>query len=284
MSTCQGESEVATLYHYCNAEAFRAIASSKKLWLSSMRMSNDSKEGSLVAEVLSQMAEEDNVSEEHMSEIKLALDEKAALVEGLGICLSSQGDLLSQWRGYAADGAGFSIGFHSGGLKKAVNEAWDFHTRFVSLEKVAYMPKDHKKILRPLYEQLRQTLDHHGPAAGVDYLTDIKGLSTEGQTELRKHASKALDAMFKLKNSAFREEREYRIVELVFLPEDAFYRCSGNKIIPYTELDLSGDPSACIVDVRLGPKNPTPPKVVQDFLAFCGLAEVDVSISAATYR
>ncbi|MDP2064189.1 MAG: DUF2971 domain-containing protein, partial [Phaeovulum sp.] len=41
----------------------------------------------------------------------------------LGFCLSEESDLLSQWRGYAQDGAGFSVSFSVEKLKHIIDAA-----------------------------------------------------------------------------------------------------------------------------------------------------------------
>jgi hypothetical protein len=68
-------------------------------------------EGQLVKEAIIRLAKDDGLSD-HICE---RLDESLAFLErslgGLGFCLSEQGDLLSQWRGYADDAYGISIGF-----------------------------------------------------------------------------------------------------------------------------------------------------------------------------
>ncbi len=52
------------------------------------------------------------------SQIDLELHDKVAL----GVCFSEERDLLSQWRGYADNGSGFSITFDKGKLEKAIRK------------------------------------------------------------------------------------------------------------------------------------------------------------------
>ena len=44
------------LYHYCSNIAFHSIIENRRIWLSSLSLSNDSMEGRIVAEILARMA------------------------------------------------------------------------------------------------------------------------------------------------------------------------------------------------------------------------------------
>jgi hypothetical protein len=69
----------------------------------------------------------------------------------VGFCLSEEGDLLSQWRGYADDGCGVAIGFESSFFSDLTemtpDRAKGFDLLFVQ---VCYDPKEQRKLLDPI--------------------------------------------------------------------------------------------------------------------------------------
>lgn len=100
-----------SLYHYCSNEVFFSIVDRREIWLSSLNLSNDSMEGKLLSSVILQLASDDGLQADHLRLLREQVEYLEGYFDGLGFCLSERGDLLSQWRGYAADGAGVSIGF-----------------------------------------------------------------------------------------------------------------------------------------------------------------------------
>jgi hypothetical protein len=68
-------------------------------------------EGKLVTEILALLAKDDGLDETDTQRLQQSAAGLEEVIDGLGFCLSEDGDLLSQWRGYAADASGVSIGF-----------------------------------------------------------------------------------------------------------------------------------------------------------------------------
>ena len=101
------------LYHYCSNDALFSIISGSSIRLSSLLQSNDTNEGRLVTGLVQDILEEHDLSSDHAYELTELIDDFEALNVGFGLCLSEKGDLLSQWRGYANDASGVSIGFSS---------------------------------------------------------------------------------------------------------------------------------------------------------------------------
>ena len=103
------------LYHYCSAHAFKSIMDSKTIWLSDVGKSNDPTE----SKALLLKGKETHV------ESQKEIDELIDVINGFivwAFCLSENGDLLSQWRGYANDGKGFSIGFDENKINDSLFE------------------------------------------------------------------------------------------------------------------------------------------------------------------
>ena len=66
--------------------------------------------------------------------------------------------------------------------------------------------------------------------------------------------------------------------------DDCLHRVVDNRIIPYLKVELVELERSPIVEVILGPKHGTPPKIVENFLKLNGYGLVKVKHSEASYR
>jgi hypothetical protein len=285
-----------TLYHYCSTASFHAIIQSRALWLSSL--SNDTMEGKLVARTIARLAERDSLAHEKVRLLQRAIGFYEEAFDGLGFCLSEEDDLLSQWRGYAGNATGVAIGFsveYLKGLCRA-NKGPD-HLNF-TLQKVEYKPSAHEERIEPTYLQVTQliedgTLKEPHPTGMVMTagLTDQQRKDMEADnrkiiTTLHRECIPFLLHLFFLKSKAFEEEREWRILSLHV--NNGEYACShrirDNRVVPYCAVKLEELECSPIVEVILGPKHGTPPKIVENFLKLNGYGLVKVKRSEASYR
>ena len=148
------------LYHYCSTEAFFEILKSKRIWLSSLRQSSDFLEGKLIAHALNRFAEEDQLGEDYRRALR-AFGAVERSFEGIALCLSEDGDLLSQWRGYAADATGVSVGFSASYLAKLGSEPVGLPS--FELVKIDYAKDETRDdIVRPVYESVPKLLIDRG--------------------------------------------------------------------------------------------------------------------------
>ncbi len=167
---------------------------------------------------------------------------------------SEQSDLLSQWRGYADDGRGFSIGFN-----KIILEDVG------SLEKVQYCSLS--SVPENILEEINKDLTSLGLAK----------LSFEYNQLIEKYAPI-------LKNHKFSEESEWRMIERIFKKDDLSsikWRNSSNKIIPYIEKNFEYE---LISEIIIGPKNNTTIENMKLFLKSIGLENVSIIKSEISYR
>jgi len=173
---------------------------------------------------------------------------------------SECGDLLSQWRGYAEDGAGFAIGFDGEFLfDRAIKERPYCH---MLLRQVEYLRKRQYKGVRHLIANMFRTAEKRKGQA--DYDEEARKAVLWATIRLWQNASES-------KNPAFVEEKEWRLVLLAELDEHGSvmerslpshsklaFRTSGLRIIPYCEFDFSTNvvaPRNPIKRIVLGPKN-----------------------------
>ena len=216
--------------------------------------------------------------------------------DGLGFCLSEDGDLLSQWRGYADDARGASIGFSRTYLDSLSVASRGKGFSGFAVYKVKYEPNEQEAQIEPAYGKMRQLIDD-----GAFSMPGIRGLldtrSSEqiaADDEKIKNAHEALilellglfPRLYELKGSAFREEREWRLVSmLVGRGSDAcLFRARSGRIIPYRVFELTEQSVPAISEVILGPRHETPPETVRSMLKQAGFGEVSIRRSEATYR
>jgi len=287
------------LYHYCSPQAFVAMLTEKSLWLSSMSLSNDSMEGRVLAEVFSRRFQKDGIDPAVASQLKKILLELGQTLDGLGFCLSEVGDLLSQWRGYATDGHGFSIGFSRKYLEELSNTA-DRKMATFRLKRVIYNPAEQEMEVERSYAFAKKNIDEgklkFPPPPGL--LTGFGDPDVQSQYERRKieygnalqSVTQVLASEFRnlyvFKNPAFAEEREWRLMSLLTKTDNdpCSFRASATGLIPYRPyemLDLEMQP---IYEVIIGPKNTTPEYVIQKLLLQSGFKDVRIRRSSATYR
>lgn len=286
-----------TLYHYCTNAAFLSILTSKNIRLSSLTLSNDSMEGKVIASTVARLAQKDQLSMDVISHIQETMASIADTFDGLGFCLSGKGDLLSQWRGYASDGQGVSIGFSKEYLEWLSEKHKEDDTKIkFQLDKVKYSELEHEAEVRPTYENVKKLINDGALKLVYSGLLETRTPS-EIEAEKKSVSGKYQKLIFSyfgfipklyvLKTSAFREEEEWRLVSFLAkgIGDHCLFRAVDNRLIPYRDFSLILDNAPQpIKRIILGPKNITPISVVNEMLSSNGFKDVDVQQSTATYR
>lgn len=284
------------LYHYCSTASFHAIVQSRSLRLSSLSLSNDTMEGKLVSRTIVRLARKDSLDQNFVHRLQGIVENLEGMVDGLGFCLSEDGDLLSQWRGYAADASGVAIGFSTSYLNWLSEESTEHPIESnIILQKVKYEEADHESYVEPTYRKVKLLIDE-----GAFKMPSVRGLletRTKDEIEqenvaisktyskLTSESMNLLLELFLLKANAFREEREWRLLAyLVTGAEHCSHRALHDRIVPYRKVELKELERQPIVEVILGPKHSTPIKVVEDFLKQGHFGAVKVRSSKASYR
>lgn len=292
----EGEFVTDTLYHYCSPEAFYEIITTKAIRLSSLALSNDYLEGKLVHKALMRLANRDQLPHDIQSEMDRYLNLLTQKIDGLGFCLSAESDLLSQWRGYAADARGVSLGFNRSYLIKLSKDSIKNEAPGFILKSVAYSDAEQDALVEPTYTKLHELIQRGA-------LSQLKppGLPSQ-KTEQQVHEElqrvfaanttylhtqlELIQNLFALKNHAFCEEQETRLISHLTAFEDdpCDYHPMADRIIPHRSYALKelGEPS--IVEVFLGPRHETPPVDIRYFLRRNGFEDIPVRRSAASYR
>jgi hypothetical protein len=289
-------SEPRTLYHYCPTASFHAIIESHSVWLSSLALSNDTTEGKHVTQTITRLAARDSMDQSSVRKLQKVLGIFDNIMDGLGFCLSEDGDLLSQWRGYAANATGVAIGFSTEYLEWLPGELWAKSSLGYQLRQVEYGPVAHEECIAPVYYKLKLHIEEGafqtpGKRPLADSRTDeeIKNADERiaaASLSLRDTASPLWKELFRLKAYAFREEREWRLLSYLFGEEKdtCSHRVMHDRMVPYQSIPLLNLERKPITEIILGPKHGTPPRVVQSFLKRNGYGVVKVLQSEASYR
>jgi len=286
------------LYHYCDAHAALSIVAEGKVWLSSFALSNDSREGLVGREAIMATAMANGAVPYAADQIGEQMEVIDSLYGCYGMCFSTHHDKLSQWRGYADDGAGFAIGFQYDSLEwlkipRALGVTPEVEKEEIRLYRVQYDREAHQNAVSTIHQSMQPhiaKLDHP-----INYLAALANKPDTTVVASQRGAREAIGEtllmswpdLYTLKSEAFTEEAEWRAIALAFNYQSGFkFRTSRGKLVPYIEHRLPKSPEANpIREIVLGPRNTTPEYVVKMMLVEVGLSnEVQVIRSAASYR
>ena len=199
------------LYHYTDFGGLDGILKSQSLWATHLAYLSDATElvhgRSLVRDELERFAAElkGEPGVSFLSRCKQALAIDSSFYHYFAVCFCTEGDLLSQWKGYSDRGGGFAIGVHGTQLS------------------VATVDDPSLMLRRVLYDESAQ----RGHIRTTLKLTvDCLPALLVGQTEekvfpivlhfLDDHLA---EFYYSFKSSAFSEENEWRLIQALPLTE-----------------------------------------------------------------
>ena len=241
------------------------------MWATAAHYLNDSSECShgleLVAEVL---REESKKATGEREAAQLSAIAEAALSPFLSMCvvsLSSQGDLLSQWRAYAGNSGGFALGLNSENLRKAAD------TQGFYLVECLYTPAAQQEAANQLMREFREAM-----AASPEW----------GPAEQGGCVAAVMRLAMMLKDESFKEEHEWRLISRPKMVTQLEFREGASMLVPFFKFLLDEPKDAYLDSVRIGP---TPHRdlsvyAVQMLLRKLGLSNADhmVTSTRATLR
>ena len=225
------------------------------------------------------------------------LDDIRKSNDGLGLCMSSDGDMLSQWRGYADDGHGVSIGFSRESMFSWSTDisSSDYP---IDLIQVIYDQKTAASNLKVLVDAIVKHVDQgalakNGLLGLLELPSDPHVIERQEKTARARREFDELVTpfivreLYRYKNPAFSEEREWRLLT-TFQPEKmppVFEVHPTRSILkPYLSLSIKDHKKHLVSEVIIGPKNGTPPAVMKAFLNANGYLYAKVRQSQSTYR
>lgn len=253
------------LYHYTSQAGLLGVIKEKAIWATNIYYLNDSMEYQyaldIIREVINSYLEQlyikrpdiDAIGQEKgtavIPEDKIKTCEQLeTLWEVLSvlktyhvyICsFSSEGDQLSQWRGYCPEGSGFSIGFEKSWLISKMKE------QGFNLCECIYKKEKQIQALCKIIDEFLVTFEKRDVAYGEEWNKIM--LVTVVQLIL---------AIPTIKHEAFHEEKEWRFVLNWGLTEKKpiEYRQGKSMVIPYISVPLlSGEEPIKIDNIIIGP-------------------------------
>ncbi|WP_295573812.1 DUF2971 domain-containing protein [uncultured Stenotrophomonas sp.] len=263
------------LYHYCSPATFLAILQGKKLRFSDVLCMNDSSEYAWGTQALIEGLKRNGSP--LAAEIALGLQGSYDLAHRISIttacCLSTDGDVLSQWRAYAENGSGFSIGF----------DPHQLDSMPVRSTRVLYKDLEQQSLIDKLLKEVPEFCE--GAVANP--------------ADCPERVVELLLEMIGFKNPAFEEEKEVRLVHRIAVDSDPFrtfyasetgssdvsvgFQMRGSNPSAYLDLPLpEQDPG--IRRIVVGPRAQVELRSLRILLGATGFGDVSVDRSQATYR
>ena len=261
------------IYHYCDSNAFFAICTNRKLWMSELHSMNDFMELHWGDSIWEQSANTriEKYGKEFLDEIDEVIHFSGFQGLLLANCFSTDKDVLSQWRAYADDGKGYVIGFNA--------------------KELLGLPI---RALQVLYDKEQQIKE---ATATIDALYQLK---QEDSNEFKTFCNVFGYDLSAFKNPAFIEEKEIRLIHLldfkksndfmklvdkggIYFGEDRKgeeikFRIKQDIPTPYIELDFSNNNKINpIKEVVIGPKNEVMKTAIRIFLETIGIEKVEIN-------
>ncbi len=263
------------IYHYCSIDTFMKIIENKSLWLSDTKKMNDFHETSWIKQFIdSQLAALDKSKNKGLEEL-LKLHFDTNLNTPYIACFSEEGDLLSQWRGYADDGNGISIGFSRTdfGISEKLPSVDISSINTIGLQKCIYDKEQQNNLVKFIFENINKTLDLY------DASERLKKLS------------------YLFKNHGFSEEKEWRIIHTPVIKKnengyidpvghisDIKFRSLKNDITSYFIYNFKEKGNSLLKEVILGPKCKANEIDLKIFLNVHGFTNTEIKYSKISYR
>jgi hypothetical protein len=233
------------LHHYTSGHGLMGIFESGQLWATSIHQLNDSREFShSVCAGKAALGRAIPDPDGSAARLREAMANHLDAVSRLAIfvtCFSGVEDSLSQWRGYCPPAFGYSIGF-DGDLLRAIAEP-----QGLRLEKCIYdrsvQDTTADKWAKQAIGRLLPNLGHAG---------DVEGY-------VRDNCSPFLEDFVKfapfLKDSAFKDEHEWRLAGLVPSNDPRLrVRAGRSMLVRYLPIDLKLNKTDPLIwNVRVGP-------------------------------
>jgi hypothetical protein len=275
------------LCHYTTIAGLIGIIQSSNLWATDIRFLNDSTELQYASNILLARTKEEIATQaislphktfwERATEVFKSRPSDYRFIS----CFCENGDLLSQWRGYAGGTGGFSIGFDS----RIVN-AVSATDPGIFLRRVIYEPQVQTEIFNKIISEVNTCITQHA-----------SGRTSEEQSNIIAYIGHVFgtlveELLYAFKHPSFYEEKEWRFVittDLTHRLDSLLFRTSNASIIPYTEIRYPTAPRCPLLPIRKIIQGPAANKdfgriAVVSLLTKHGYEHVEVEDSAVPLR
>jgi hypothetical protein len=244
----------AVLWHYTSQAGFEGMTSSGKIWLTNAKFLNDKSEikygMDLIRDTLVNMKSRysSDIIKTYLQNNSVSIRVADMTFGAYVASFSEPDDLLSQWDRYADQSRGYSLGFRTSDLTGRSH---------LQLRKVEYEESKQAQSIEKIAEKFCDLLQREvNPAVQWRYNDQV--LRSYGHEMF----SVFIQHLYCFKHRGFREEQEWRLVEMLKPVSDAsrlLYRKSGSlDDVPYVTVDLNVAPPSPnklpLVEVYYGPR------------------------------
>ena len=305
--------EEDTLYHYCSLDTFYNIMKNHSIWLSDVGKSNDSKELARATEQCEiavikkfleyseRMKSNNDFLGTRFRDFHKITDQFEAMdtsktLKSWVFCLSEKGDNLGQWRGYADDGKGISIGFNKKYFAPR-NQSMEFCESkiYYMFDKIEYGNFNIDELLSPSdvsilssscdYEALEKCFKRlmlYSIILAPLYKSPAFEEEKEWRMVFLAHTSALMQGMIPSTDYMDKPEPMFDIIDFSFVPKN-------NTLVSHIEVKIK-DIKSAITSITIGPKSNLSVLDVQMFLISIGLLHdtkddsIKIMRSSASYR
>ncbi len=226
-----------SLYHYTNFEGLLGIVNSRSLWASDVRYMNDSAELKHAADLIRiEVTRRIAAGHRRPDLLNQFLDWVTYRITNghmlFGVSFRSNGNLLSQWRGYSRLGKGVSIGFDPEYIQRCAAR------QEFMIGKCIYDRASQARLIAEVIDQVEILALDHEEQNGVD-------TKEESWHQLfRQIESDLLRLAAIIKHPSFEEEEEWRVVSPVitdYVNAPVQFREGMSMLVPYICFNLTTD-------------------------------------------
>lgn len=268
------------LYHYTDAGGLLGMLSNSSFWASDYRYLNDRSEVIHTSEIVKRVVSErlkdcNNDVEVDFYKRILRGDHPERTVPLYIFSLSEDPDSLSQWRGYAKDGRGFTVGFDAAKFLES-RKIWDdgFDLRRVEYDE-NIQGRAVSKAVDAFVELIRSDKYNINDATPAHEFFEMAVMA---QSCSNKHSS-------------FSGEREWRTVGIGGNETDSNFRvrARGCELVPYVTVSIKAEdgrtPRLPIKSIGIGPgfADQSQRLAIEQLCRKLGY-EVEVYVAASPYR
>lgn len=241
------------LYHYTSFNSLLGIVKSRSLWASDIRYMNDSAELKHTADLIrTEVLRRITAGHTRPDLLNQFLDWVSHRITNghmlFAASFRSNGNLLSQWRGYSRHGKGVSLGFDPEYIIRCADQ------QAFQIGKCIYSCEQQELLLRKVVDAVEVLAEEHD-----SQLTERDGAGNRLYHPIfEMMESDLLRIAAILKHPSFREEEEWRIVSPVITDYHLAavqFREGASMLVPYIEFRLSslGNGPIALEHLFLGP-------------------------------
>jgi len=241
------------LYHYTSFTGLLGIVECGALWASDIRYMNDSAELKHTADLIrTEITRRIGAGHPKPDLLNQFLDWVTHRITNghmlFAASFRSNGNLLSQWRGYSRLGKGVSLGFDPAYILRCAEQ------QTFQIGKCVYSSRAQERLIGQILDAVEALAEKHE----LDCAGNVKNGAHLYHSVFHLIESDLLRIAAILKHPSFREEEEWRIVSPVitdYVKAPVLFREGASMLVPYIQFNLTGPDNAPIAlqHLFLGP-------------------------------